>query len=141
MLTLPQGVGLLPLICYEAIFPDEISGVETGVNALLNVTNDGWFGNTPGPWQHLQQARIRAVENGLPLIRDANSGVSAIVDEKGRIVSGLMLGVKGKVDASIVLPNAASSFVKWRERNFWLLLSLSLVYALVGRRAFVSRKN
>lgn len=141
VLTLPQGSGLLPLICYEAIFSDELAGVETGVNALLNVTNDGWFGDTPGPWQHLQQARIRAVENGLPLIRDANSGVSAIVDEKGRIISGLMLGVKGKVDASIVLPNAASSFVKWREINFWLLLSLSLVYALVGRRAFVSRKN
>lgn len=140
-LTLPQGIGLYPLICYEIIFPGEMRGVERGVNALLNLTNDGWFGLTPGPWQHFQQARIRAVETGLPLLRDANSGISAVVDEKGRVVSGLMLGVKGKVDASIVLPNASSSFVKWHARNFWLILSLALLYALVGRRAFVPRKN
>src|SRR3546814_538606 len=79
-----------PLICYEAIFPDEIATAgQTRAGVLLNITNDAWFGRSSGPYQHFASARMRAVEQGLPLVRDANTGISAIVDPYGRIVASL----------------------------------------------------
>ncbi|MEY3525925.1 MAG: hypothetical protein RI997_34, partial [Pseudomonadota bacterium] len=71
-------------------------GTRPGV--LLNVTNDGWFGNTPGPFQHFAQARLRAIEQGVPLIRSANTGISAIVDGYGRVTGQLSLGETGVLD-------------------------------------------
>jgi apolipoprotein N-acyltransferase len=96
------------LICYEAIFsgealPDSETGERPGL--LLNVTNDGWFGNTTGPYQHLSQARLRAVEEGLPMVRAANTGLSAVIDPYGRILHQLPLGVDGVIDSP--LPRAA----------------------------------
>ncbi len=91
-----------PLVCYEAIFPGEVrpqDDVRPGL--LLNVTNDAWFGITPGPWQHFAQARLRAVEEGLPLVRAANNGVSAVVDPYGRVVASLPLGVQGVLDSAL----------------------------------------
>ena len=67
---------------------------------LINVTNDGWFGNTTGPRQHLHQARVRAVEEGLPLVRAANNGISAVVDGYGRVLATLDLNARGVIDAS-----------------------------------------
>lgn len=97
---LPLGTAgeALPLICYEAIFPDLRIRDGHAPDFLLNLTNDGWFGRTPGPYQHLRQAQLRAVETGLPLIRAANSGVSVVTDEWGRIRTGLALGAIGVMD-------------------------------------------
>src|SRR3546814_8085080 len=73
-----------------AIFPDEIATAgQTRAGVLLNITNDAWFGRSSGPYQHFASARMRAVEQGLPLVRDANTGISAIVDPYGRIVASL----------------------------------------------------
>jgi apolipoprotein N-acyltransferase len=99
--------GLPPVaatICYEAIFPGAVVAAGSRPGLILNVTNDAWFGNTPGPYQHFAQSRLRAVEEGLPVIRAANSGISAVVDPYGRVLASLPLGKEGVLDAA--LPNA-----------------------------------
>lgn len=114
---------VLPLICYEAVFPQDLraaerAGVTAGVTAgdqpggagsvrpgwILQITNDAWFGTLTGPWQHLAQARLRAIEQGLPLARAANTGVSAMIDARGRVVRHLDLGQAGWLD--VALPGA-----------------------------------
>lgn len=93
-----------PLICYEAIFAEEVAqGARP--RALIQITNDAWFGGLQGPQQHFAQSRLRAIEQGLPLVRVANTGISAVVDAKGRIVAQLPLGKAGRVD--VALPVAA----------------------------------
>jgi apolipoprotein N-acyltransferase len=102
LLSIPGLPAAFPLICYEAIFPgvvDPMSRDEAGL--LLNVTNDGWFGLTSGPHQHLAQARLRSIEEGLPLVRAANTGISAIIDPYGRIQGSLPLGIEGVLDGSL----------------------------------------
>jgi apolipoprotein N-acyltransferase len=104
LLAVPGLPPVAPLICYEAIFPGEVTptdGSSTRPGVLLNVTNDGWFGMTPGPYQHLAQARLRAIEEGLPLVRAANTGISAIVDPYGRILSQLPLGREDVLDGRL----------------------------------------
>ena len=88
-------------ICYEAIFPDHFVDQQKRPGWLVNVTNDGWFGNSTGPYQHLAQARLRAIEQGLPLVRSANTGISAVIDPYGRTLSNLPLGEEGLMDASL----------------------------------------
>ena len=107
-LSIPGMPPASPLICYEAIFSGAVGAGPTpsGVppRYLLNVTNDGWFGTTAGPSQHFAQVRLRAIEEGLPLIRDAATGVSAIVDPYGRVLDALPLGSEGVLDGP--LPDA-----------------------------------
>jgi apolipoprotein N-acyltransferase len=94
----------LPLICYEAIFPHGMSAPEGRADWMVQITNDAWFGEISGPYQHLAQARIRAIEQGLPLARAANTGISAMIDPRGRVLASLDLGKTGHVDA--LLPGA-----------------------------------
>ena len=102
LLDVPGLPPIAALICYEVIFPGEAILPENGrPGAILNVTNDAWFGMTAGPYQHFAQARLRAIEEGLPLIRSANTGISAITDGYGRILRSLPLGVEGVVDGPL----------------------------------------
>ncbi len=94
----------LPLICYEAIFPHGMTAPEGRADWLVQITNDAWFGQISGPYQHLAQARIRSIEQGLPLARAANTGISAMIDARGRVVASLGLGETGYLDG--LLPAA-----------------------------------
>jgi len=107
-ITLPDNISILPLICYEAIFPQEsrLNGSKKA-EFIVNITNDAWFGNTPGPRQHLAQARLRAVEQKRPLIRVANSGISAYIDAYGRRRAALPLGQSDFLDIDMPLPKPA----------------------------------
>ena len=91
----------LPLICYEAVFPQDVLGAPERPDYLLQLTNDAWFGTWSGPYQHLMQARLRAIETGLPLVRAANTGVSAMIAPDGTITASLGLGQAGYVDAAL----------------------------------------
>ncbi len=98
------AAGLPPvagLICYEAIFPAAIVQGTERSQALINLTNDGWFGNTTGPRQHFHQSRVRAVEEGVPLIRVANNGISGVVDANGRILARIGLNERGVIDTDL----------------------------------------
>ncbi len=115
-IAVPGAPDMLPLICYEAIFPGEAVPDGQRPSWLLNLTNDAWFGISSGPYQHLQQARVRAIEEGLPLIRAANSGISAVIDPLGRVIAALPLGHDGLLDSP--LPRAAQITIYARIGDF-----------------------
>ncbi|WP_136625082.1 apolipoprotein N-acyltransferase [Aureimonas flava] len=125
------GPSFLPLICYEAIFPDELLGdLELRPDFLLNVTNDAWYGRTPGPYQHLRQAQMTAVAFGLPLVRAANTGISVVTDSVGRPVAGLALGERGTVDAALPARGAPTVFSRWGNLVFAAIVGLFVLLAV-----------
>lgn len=127
------------LICYEAIFPGVGATAQSRPAVLLNVTNDGWFGNTTGPRQHFHQARVRAVEEGVPLVRAANNGISAVVDASGRAVSFLGLDAKGVIDSSLPAARTPPPYAIFGDLICVLLIALYLVALfLAEKRAFKS---
>ncbi|WP_136657567.1 apolipoprotein N-acyltransferase [Nitratireductor sp. XY-223] len=137
----PGGRRFLPLICYEVIFPAELEVEGPPADFILNVTNDAWYGRTPGPYQHFRQAQLRAVETGMPLVRAANNGISAVTDAKGRVLDGMSQNVIGVVD--IALPgNLHAKRGTWSSSiAFWLIIALLLVVALVSRYSFARTDN
>ena len=96
LMTIPGAPAALPLICYEIIFPGDVTPPGERPGWIVNVTNDGWFGISTGPYQHFQQARVRAIEEGLPLVRAANTGISAVVDPVGRDHQFVAAGRRGR---------------------------------------------
>jgi apolipoprotein N-acyltransferase len=91
---------ILPLICYEAVFPQDVNAAPDGADWILQITNDAWFGTLTGPWQHAAQARFRAIEQGLPLVRVANTGITAVYDAHGRMLQSLPFGAAGALDVA-----------------------------------------
>ncbi|MBR1362316.1 apolipoprotein N-acyltransferase [Bradyrhizobium ottawaense] len=138
-LQVPGAPPALPLICYEAIFPGEVAGRNERPGWIVNLTNDGWFGISTGPYQHLEQSRMRAIELGLPLVRSANTGISAVIDPVGRTVASLGLGIEGILDAS--LPAAISPTVYARVGDVPAAMLVALAVILAVRRRVTKRKT
>lgn len=135
LLGVPGLPAAAPLICYEAIFPGAAVQGTQRPGLLLNVTNDGWFGNTTGPHQHLHQARIRAVEEGLPLLRAANNGISAAIDGYGRVLARLDLDVRGTIDAELPAALPPTPYTRLGDLGFLALwLAVAGLAAVAGRQ-------
>lgn len=128
LLKSPNAPPFLPMICYEAIFPDQISSQYDTQEAgwILNVTNDAWFGMTAGPYQHFHQVRLRAVDEGVPVIRAANNGISAVIDAYGRIEESAPLGEAAIIDANLPESVTLPLDKEYKPRIFWLFLLLSI---------------
>jgi apolipoprotein N-acyltransferase len=128
LLAVPGAPPAGPLICYEIIFPDEVTDRAARPGWFINITNDAWFGSSAGPYQHLHQAQVRAIEQGLPVARAANTGISAVIDPYGRILAEIGLGEKGAIDAGLPKVGPQTPFVQ-----FGTILELSvLMLTLAG---------
>jgi apolipoprotein N-acyltransferase len=153
----PGAPNFLPLVCYEIIFASDavphseqpnwlyrhlgryfdwpfVAGNGARPGWLLNLTNDGWFGASAGPYQHFQQARVRAIEEGLPLVRAANTGISAVVDPLGRVVASLPLGVEGILDAALPQPLAPTPYARLGDAPAGLMVLGGLGWVMLSRR-------
>jgi apolipoprotein N-acyltransferase len=117
-----------PLICYEAVFAHLVGAAPERPDMLIQITNDAWFGQAAGPQQHLAQARMRAIEQGLPLMRAANTGISAMIDPFGRVTNSLALGQAGAVDAPLPAPLEPTLYARTGD----LPLALGLAAFLGG---------
>ncbi len=141
LMALPGLPPIAGLICYEAIFPATVVQGAARPGLIVNVTNDGWFGNTTGPRQHLHQARVRAVEEGLPIIRAANNGISALIDGNGQLLATLGLNARGVIDAQLPPALEPPIYARWGDGLFLLnaLIFIGLAWfarsrALAGQR-------
>jgi apolipoprotein N-acyltransferase len=122
-----------PLICYEAVFPQDLRGVARA-DWLLQITNDAWFGTWTGPFQHAAQARLRAIEQGLPLVRVANTGVTAVYDARGRVTASLPFGTAAYLDAALPAPLPATPYARFGEIPVLVLLAGLAASGLWPRR-------
>jgi apolipoprotein N-acyltransferase len=113
LLNIPGAPPASPLICYEIIFPDEVVETSERPAWMLNATNDAWFGSSAGPYQHFHQAQVRAIEQGLPVARAANTGISAVIDPYGRILAEMPLGERGVIDAALPKVGPLTPFVQF----------------------------
>ncbi|HWV96295.1 MAG TPA: apolipoprotein N-acyltransferase [Xanthobacteraceae bacterium] len=134
LIDVPRAPPVLPLICYEVIFPSDTAVGSERPGWIVNLTNDGWFGISTGPYQHLQQARLRAVEQGLPLVRAANTGISAVIDPAGRIIASLALGQEGVLDARLPAALPPTFYSRAGDVPAAILVALAIIIA-VRRRA------
>jgi apolipoprotein N-acyltransferase len=153
----PGAPTFLPLVCYEIIFPGDavprseragwlydhlgryvdwpfVAGSGERPGWLLNLTNDGWFGASAGPYQHFQQARVRAIEEGLPLVRAANTGISAVVDPLGRVIALLPLGTEGVLDAPLPQAIPPTTYARAGDGPLAVLAGLALLVIMRARR-------
>ncbi|MGB8275282.1 MAG: apolipoprotein N-acyltransferase, partial [Alphaproteobacteria bacterium] len=135
-LTLPGLPPVGPLICYEIIFPSDVLDPAHRPDWLLNLTNDGWYGISSGPYQHFVSARFRAVEEGLPVVRAANTGISGVIDPYGRVLASLPLGHGGIIESPLPKPLATlTPFAKLRDAALLALLLAALVLAACLERS------
>jgi apolipoprotein N-acyltransferase len=134
-MPMPGAPPALPLICYEAIFPGNVADGDDRPGWIINLTNDGWFGISTGPYQHLQQARLRAIEQGLPVVRAANTGISAVIDPVGRIVAHLGLGIEGVLDSSLPSAIRLTFYARTGDFPVAIIAAVALIFVIRRRTA------
>lgn len=134
LMVTPGAPPFLPLICYEIIFPNEL--IEGGDRPawIVNLSDDSWFGRTLGPYQHLHQARLRAVEQGLPVVRATTTGISAVIDPYGRLLAGLPLGAQNIIDTGLPKALAPTRFAMNGANTTLYFFAIFGVLALLIKR-------
>ena len=140
LLRLSNGLKFVPLICYEAIFPNFLKPSVKNADFILQITNDAWFGKSIGPQQHLAQLRIRAIEYGLPVIRVANTGISAIIDANGKVVESLSVNKSGYLDSFIPSRKQSTVYGLFGDLIFLSLILLAMAVAFIIKK-FINQKN
>ena len=124
-----------PLICYEVIFPWLAVNRTQRPEWMLNVTNDAWYGNSPGPYQHFDAARMRSIEQGLPLVRVANNGISAMIDIRGRVIAAMPLNQRGVLDVPLMAPGKTTIYADLGEKVAVLLLFSIGFFAAIANKS------
>jgi apolipoprotein N-acyltransferase len=128
-------------ICYEAIFPNEVRRFTlAGAQLLVNISDDGWFGGSGAPEQHLAMARVRAVENRRWMLRDTNDGITVSVDPYGRIVARLPAGTRAELDAPYAFRADLTPYARWGDWLPWLCVLSALVLVLMAARGSLTRR-
>lgn len=135
LLDLGPSGRVLPLICYEAIFARDVAAAPERPDWIVQITNDAWFGASAMPYQHLDQTRLRAIEQGVPVARAANTGVSALIDPYGRIVASHPLNAEGVVDGALPAALAPTPYARLGNLPVWVLLLVLLGGLVVTRRS------
>ena len=125
----PKGIKIMPLICYEVIFAGPAMRQVKGVDLIVNVTNDAWYGATPGPYQHFRQAQLRAIENGLPMLRVGNNGLSGLIDPTGKVSGGLALNAAAYSDVTVTLARSTTIYSK---HGTVIALAMVVLFALLA---------
>ena len=127
---------IVPLICYEVIFPVFVADFSKHGNIIVNVTNDAWFGKTVAPFQHFEMARVRAIENGKYLVRAANTGISAVINPVGEIDYSLGLFEKGIILDTVYLND---SLTFWNRYHHIILISFVLLFIIIFISALIKK--
>ena len=141
ILKLPNLPKILPLICYEIIFPGVTAEENGEAKIVVNITNDAWYGRSPGPYQHFRLAQLRSVESGIPLIRSANNGISGEVDGYGRVVAALALDVVGVIDVPIATALESTTYIRHGQRVIFLLFATLFAISSLTKLRSRSRMN
>lgn len=134
LLSAPGLPAFLPLVCYEILFSGDLGAPVKDAEYIINLTNDGWFDRSIGPAQHFHHARLRAVEEGKPLIRVANTGISGFIDPLGRVTGTIAEGQMGVLDMSPAAPLAQTPFVRFRDWPLYGLLACCALALMVSTR-------
>jgi len=134
VLDLGRAGRVLPLICYEAIFAQDLNRAVGQADWILQITNDGWFGDISGPYQHLAQTRLRAIEQGLPVLRVANTGVSGVIDAAGQLLHALPLNTEGALDVAVPPARPRPLYARTGDLPVAAFLVLALLIVAARRR-------
>lgn len=123
-----------PFICYEVIFPGKVAPTNgQRPDWLLNVTNDAWYGLSAGPHQHFAQSRMRSIEEGLPLVRSANTGISGLIDSMGRVLAHHNLMTSGLIVSSLPQAGNPTLYSFWRDIPFFIVMGFILLFSIISR--------
>jgi apolipoprotein N-acyltransferase len=141
LLDLPGLAGVTFLICYEAIFPAAVTPHDQRPSVLVNLTSDAWFGFSPGPHQHFAQARLRTIEEGLPMVRSANAGISAVIDPFGRILTSVPLGQENALTSALPRALPPTLFARSGFAPAILLILSGLLASLWTRRKLLPQTH
>ena len=139
VMDLPGAPPVMPLICYEGIFPGFVRAGTPRPSWLFNLSNDAWFGETSGPRQHVNQTRYRSIETGLPMIRSASRGVSGVIDALGRMPVEIQPRSEGAYDVDLPRPVAAPLYALWGDWPFWIINGFLVAGIILQRRKVVEK--